>query len=141
MREANFDTPTACRFSQAFLTRSTVDLNPDDGRPAMGAKERIGQLFSRGVERRGDDYVVRYEDDTGTHERVFEKRREARNFQTSFTMGTVFIAGAAGGFGGDSDGGGGFGGGLDGGGGDGGGRRRRRRGRLTVFSRRFLERG
>ena len=26
----------------------------------MGAKQRIGQLFSRGVERRGSDYFVRF---------------------------------------------------------------------------------
>jgi len=31
----------------------------------------IGRLLNRGVERRGDEYVVQYEDDTGTHERTF----------------------------------------------------------------------
>jgi hypothetical protein len=76
----------------------------------------LDRLFRRGLERREDGYVVRYEDDTGTHERVFPSKREARNFQTTLGMGTLFVAGgAAGGFGGD-------GGAFDGGGGgDGGG--------------------
>ena len=50
----------------------------------MGLLER---LLSRGVTRRGDDYVVRYEDDTGTHERVFPSRREAKNFRAALGIG------------------------------------------------------
>ena len=72
----------------------------------------LDRLFRRGLERRGDGYVVRYEDDTGTHERVFESKREARNFQSTLTMGALFIGGAAAG---------GFDGGFDGGGGGDGG--------------------
>jgi hypothetical protein len=67
----------------------------------------LDRLFRRGLERRGDGYVVRYEDDTGTHERVFGSKREAKNFQTTLTMGTVFVAGGmVGGFDGGFDGGG-----------------------------------
>ena len=76
----------------------------------------LDRLFRRGVERRGDGYVVRYEDDTGTHERTFQSKREARNFQTTLALGTSFVAGGMmGGFAG------GMMGGFDGGdGGDGG---------------------
>jgi hypothetical protein len=82
----------------------------------------LDRLFRRGVERRGDGYVVRYEDDTGTHERTFQSKREARNFQTTLALGTSFVAGGMiGGFGGfDGFGGGEGAGGFDGGGGGGG---------------------
>jgi hypothetical protein len=74
------------RFLTSVLIRSTVNLNLNDGRPEMGTKVRIGQLFSRGVERRGDDYIVSYEDDTGSHERAFGSRREAKRFRTTLGM-------------------------------------------------------
>jgi hypothetical protein len=45
----------------------------------MGAEDRIGRLFGRSVERRGDDYLVRYEDDTGSHERTFPSKREGKS--------------------------------------------------------------
>lgn len=80
----------------------------------------LDRLFRRGVERRGDGYVVRYEDDTGTHERTFQSKREARNFQTTLALGTSFVAGGmmvGFGGGGDGEGAGGYG---VGGGGDGG---------------------
>ena len=56
------------------------------GGPAVGTKDWIGRLFSRGVERRGDDYVVHYEDDTGVHERTFGSRRDARQFRTTLPL-------------------------------------------------------
>jgi hypothetical protein len=46
----------------------------------------IDRLFSRGVERRGDDYVVRYTDDAGSHERAFGSRREAKQFRATLGL-------------------------------------------------------
>ena len=34
------------------------------------------KLFGRKFERRGDSYIVRYEDETGTHERSFATNHE-----------------------------------------------------------------
>ena len=50
-------------------------------------RKMLDRLFSRGIERRGDDYVVRYEDDTGTHEHAFASKREAKQFRTTLGLG------------------------------------------------------
>jgi hypothetical protein len=52
----------------------------------MGINRLLSRLLNGDIERRGEQYVLRYEDDTGIHERTFATKDEAKEFRAALGM-------------------------------------------------------